>query len=373
MKKMTILALCALAFAGVSAQTAPDPTSAEELYNAGKAQYDAYKKGKEKLSTNPADPAADPVTMADALINGYDYYMQVLPLDQLPNEKGQVKPKYTGKIIKAFVDNNGDYFYAGNDLFRAQKYPEAYKAYLIYADMPEMEILGNKAPQTPATDRAQAYYNAGLAAQNANEYVKSADAFKKAWTLAPDEPKYYFGEIGAWQILSQKDTTMLETAKNRIYDVAKVGNEKFGMTQPLFLINMVNSMVDDGKEAVAIDIINSAIAENPELPSVYELRGYVYTRSGNYDAAVADYKKAASLPGVTFETLKKAANRIYRTGLDKWEKLEMSDKAGRESIRAEYFLPAKEIADKAYSEKQDDGDLNYVLENINYTLESYFK
>lgn len=41
-------------------------------------------------------------------------------------------------------------------------------------------------------------------------------------------------------------------------------------------------------------------------------------------------------------------------------------------MKVNYFEAAKAIADRAKSMNPDDSDVNYVLENINYALDTYF-
>ena len=180
-------------------------------------------------------------------------------------------------------------------------------------------------------------------------------------------------EIACWQAMAQNDSTMVETAKNKIYDIAKAGNEKFGIEQPIFLNNMVNSMVQDEKFADATAVINEALATNPDNADLYGLRGFVEDRAGNDEASVADYLKSASMPGVGYETLKNAAKKVFKTGTLKFNSLDTADRDGRMKVKAEYFDPAKKIVDQAKAMGQNDPDLDYVIDSLNYALETYFK
>ena len=44
----------------------------------------------------------------------------------------------------------------------------------------------------------------------------------------------------------------------------------------------------------------------------------------------------------------------------------------RNDVKVNYFEAAKKIAEKAKAIKADDSDIDYILENINYALETYF-
>lgn len=118
--------------------------------------------------------------------------------------------------------------------------------------------------------------------------------------------------------------------------------------------------------------MNTLISQNPENASLYGLRGYVNDRKGDDDASVEDYKKAASLPDVDFETLKNASKKIFKVGTQKWNKIEGATPEQRQEIKTKYFQYAKDITEKAKAMKADDSDLNYVIENIDYALETFF-
>lgn len=403
MKKMTALALCIAAVGSMSAQKSAvdqakglsgkfdkigearsliqqamqDPETVNEAntyFIAGKIEYDAYDKGIQAGMINPEDPSANAVTMGEELLNGWNYFLKALPLDSLPNEKGQIKPKYSKDIVNKIVGHTNDYFKAGANFYEAKKfYPEAYEAFMIYADMPDQAFLGDKAPKLEPTDRGQSYFNAGLAAYSGNEAVKSADAFRAARNMGFDDVNAYIYEIACWQALAQRDSTMTDMAKDRIMAVAKDGNAKFGMEQPIFLNNMINSMIQDGQIEQSLAEIDALIQQNPDNAALYGLRGFVYDRADKDDESVADYKKAAQMPGVDFETLKNAAKKIFRVGTEKYNALDMADREGRMKLKAEYFDPSKAIADQAAAMNSGDSDLNYVMDSINYALDTFFK
>lgn len=342
-------------------------------YTAGKIEWDAYDKQTMLLAVNPNDQNANPEAMGTELLNGYKWFIKALPLDSLPNAKGEVKPKYSKDIAKRVAAMNEDFFRTGANMFNAKKfYPEAYEAFMIYGDLPKLAFLGKMAPATPDSVRSVAYYNAGLSAWSGNKVREAALAFKKANQAGYAEPESYIYEIACWQNLSQQDSTLIDEAKKNIMEAAQAGYAKFGVAQPLFINNMVNSMITDGKMDEALALNNRLISENPDNAGLYGLRGFIYDRMDNNDASVADYRKAASLPGVDFETLKNASKKVFRVGTQLWNEIDQTNAAERNRIKTEYFEQARDIANKAKSMQPDDSDLDYVLENINYALETYF-
>lgn len=403
MKKLMTFALCIAAVGSVSAQKAnvdaakklsgkPDqieearklineakenPETAKEAqtyYIAGKIEFDAFDKELTNQMINPA--SVDAIKMGTELLNGYKEFVKALPLDSLPDAKGKVKPKYSKDIISKLKGHANDYFKAGADFFNASKaFPEAYESFMIYGDMPDMPFMANEKLNFPAADRGTAYFNAGLAAYTGNDVVKSAEAFRKARGVGYDDKQVYIYEIACWQAAAQRDSTMELTAKERIIEIATEGNQKFGIAEPIFINNIVNFMVTDGKFDNAIATVSELIAANPDNAGLYGLRGFVNDRKGDDAASVEDYRKCVTLPNVDFETLKNAAKKIYRVGANKWNSIEGNSeeaRAARLDIKTNYFEAAKAITEQAKAINAEDSDLLYVIENIDYALTTFF-
>lgn len=403
MKKLMTLALCFAAIGSMSAQKAnveaakklsgkPDKieearslineamqnpetaNSAQTYFVAGKIEYDAFDKDFTNSMINPA--SVDNLKMGQNLLNGYNFYVKALPLAAVPNEKGKVDTKTPKTIINSLKGHVNDYFKAGADFFNAKKvYPEAYECFMIYADMPEQDFMKDEKLELPEADRGTAYFNAGLAAYSGNEIYKSADAFRKARNVGYDDKQAYIYEIACWQAAAQRDSTMVEKAQENIMKIADAGYQKYGMEEPLFINNIVNFLAADEKYDQAIAKVNELIASNPDNAGLYGLRGFVYDRMDKDAESVNDYKKAASLDNVDFETLKNAGKKIYRVGAAKYNAIEGNSeeaRAARLDVKTNYFEAAKAIADKAKAMNSNDSDLDYLIENIDYALTTFF-
>ncbi len=349
---------------------------ARTYYIAGKIEFDAYDNATKAKMINPNDASAQGTSMADELLQGYKYFLKALPLDSLPDEKGKVKPKFSKDMIGKIGGHANDFFTAGADYFNNKDYyPQAYEAFMIYGDLPESGMLGKMAELIDPSQIATSYFNAGLSAYSGNAVDESAKAFRKARLAGYDDPNCYIYEIACWQSIAQKDESRMKEAQSKILDVAKAGNEKYGLAQPIFINNMINSIVTDGKIDEALAELNKIIEANPDNANLYGLRGYVYDRAEKDTESEADYRKAASLPDVDFETLKNASKKIFRVGTSKWNNLEgvsPETTAARQDIKTNYFETAKQIAEKAQAMQPDDSDIQNVLESINYALETYF-
>lgn len=98
------------------------------------------------------------------------------------------------------------------------------------------------------------------------------------------------------------------------FETACAGYEKFGINPPIYIKSIVGTYTWNGDFESALEILDSAMSENPDNSILYGLRGYVYDKMRENDKSEADYRKAASLPGADYETLKNAVKKIYRIG-----------------------------------------------------------
>ncbi len=361
---------------GLIQQAASNPETqndARTYFVAGKIEYDAFDNSFKKQMINPNDPSVKPLEMGEQLINGYNNFIKALSLDSVPNAKGEIKPKFSKDIASRLSGHFNDYFNAGGSFYNEKKfYPEAYEAFMIYGQMPSKPYASKEVKATPDSVVNTAFFNAGISAYAGNNLEAGANAFKHARLNNSDNPQNYIYELACWQYLAGQDSTKVDRAKNEILEIAQAGHKKFGLSQPIFVNNLINSLVLDNKIDEALAEVNALVAANPENASLYGLRGYVNDRKGDDEASVEDYKKAASLPDVDFETLKNAAKKIFKVGTQKWNNIEGATPEQRNEIKTKYFQYAKDITDKAKTMNAEDSDLQYVIENIDYALETFF-
>lgn len=297
--------------------------------------------------------------------------MKALPLDSVADAKGKVKPKYSKDMLnKIFADQIG-YYDAGAAFYNAQKLDKAYDAFVIFADIANLPGYKN----TNVTDslRAQSYYNAGLAGYFGNNLPASIEAFKKARATNAAVKEAYIYEIACWQNISNRDESKADEAMKAIAEIAEDGYNHFGTSEMLFLNNLVNSYILDGDSDKALNLVNSEIQKDPDNPALYGLLGFIYDRLEKSDESLASYLKAASFDNADYETLKNASKKLARTGTEKWNSIERVTPEQRNDIKTNYFEKALGLANRAKAINSDgDPDLDYVIENIQYALETYF-
>lgn len=372
MKKTFVLALLAAMAGYTSAQEAMD---AKQLFELGNNQFKDYDKALGMAAINPQ--GADPNQMGKMLMDGYNYMIKALPLDSLPDKKGKINPKYSKKIVSTVVGHVNDFFTAGGNYYNQKLYyPQAYEAFMVYADMPDIPAFAKAGETVNEEQRATAYFNAGLAAYSGNAVSESAAAFKKARLNNYKEPEAYIYEIACWQNMAQKDSTLDAEAQRNINEIAQAGYARFGVDQPVFLNNLINAMIADNRSEEALAMLNKEVAAHPDNANLYGLLGFTYNRLDKEEEAEAAYRKAASLPSVDYETLLRAASRIFRIGTEKLNLVEGNSAEAREqraNLKTNYFETAKTYLEKAKGmASKPDPMLNNLLESVDYALTTYF-
>lgn len=348
---------------------------ARTYYVAGKIELDAYDNGIKTKMIKPDDPSVQGTLMADELLAAYNYFLQALPLDSLPNEKGQIKPKYSKDIMNKIKGHASDFFTAGADYYNEKAYyPQAYDAFVLYADLPSGLLSADAASFNPE-QIATSYFNAGLAASQGGATEASGKAFQKARLAGYAQPEAYIYEIACWQTIAQQDDARAHEMQEKIKTVAQAGIDKFGIENPIFLNNLINSMVNDGETDQAIAKLNDLIAQNPDASNLYGLRGYVYDRIEKDDLSEADFRQGANLENADFETLKNASNKLYRLGTQKLNEVEGSSaeaNEARQNIKQNYFLQAQEYANRANQLQPGDPYIQNILDSIDYAVTTFF-
>lgn len=399
MKKILTLALCSMTVCSISAQkvnvdaakklagkidkveeartlineamenpeTATDPNT---YFIAGKVEFDALDKAKAKQKINPNDKDVNMLNMAEQAVNGYMNMVKVMPLDNVdPKQKLSTDAK---KKINAHYE---DYYTAAGTFYNEKKfYPEAYNAFFIHGSLPTSEYADKAVAAVADSISNQSFFNAGVCAYSGNALEDAAKAFKAARLNNTNSDQNYIYEIACWQYIASNDSAKEALAKKEIDDIANAGYAKFGMKQPVFINNLVNSYVMDNKMDDAIALVSNQIQQTPDIASLYGLLGFINDRKGDDDASVEAYRKAATMDGVDAETLKNVCKKLFRVGAAKNNALDPKDVAGKAAIKADYFEAAKNVALKAKQlSPETTGDLDPVIENIDYALETYFK
>lgn len=243
----------------------------------------------------------DTLVKGKALIESYDYFIQAIKYDQLPDAKGKVKPRYV-KDIKAFLK---DYYTVQQNLigygayqFEKKNYEGAVKTFEAFMEIPKLPIMNNEI-KIDSTYYMIAYYTA-VASANAKMHDKAIAIYENL-----KDKKYETKSV--YQSLYEEYSTQKDTVN--FVKTLKEGLEIFP-TDAWFLQNLINYYIYSGKVKDALLYLDKAIEREPNLAQYRYVKGNLEESLGNYDEARAAFDKAIELDPTQAESYA-GIGRIY--------------------------------------------------------------
>ena len=306
----------------------------------------------------------DEAVMYEALGNILPYFKESYRLDQLPNEKGKVKPKYT-KNIKGTLNanilyylNGGAYFFDQRNYKRAHDF---FEQYLEIADLPFMK--GEKAAARDSNFMIVQFY-AAIAAMQMDDPQQAIKDLNRAKGTDYRRFDVYQSLCYVYdQVL--KDTVGLEKTLEE--------GMKLFPDSSYFLNNMINVYISTKRNEQAMQLLNTAISKSPNNPQLYFALGSLY-EVGLKDEAKAEeaYKKALDLDPENPSNIFSVGRLYFNQGvslLDKANSLNDQNQYKAEKAKAEAMLrKALPFFEKAHKLKPEEREYMIGLRGIYYNL-----
>lgn len=229
----------------------------------------------------------DQVKKGKAIMEAYDYFLKAYKLDQMPNAKGKVKPKFDKKIkenIKEFYTAQYNLVGYGAHLFDKKDYKGAFDAFSTFLEIPKLPMMNKELSVTDSTYRMIKYFSA-LAATNMQNHDKAIEMYKD---LADDN----YETKNVYQLLADEYRTIKDTVN---YLATLEQGFKLFNNDPWFLQNIINHYIYSDKIEEASKYLDAAIAQAPTVAEYYYVKGNVDERLGNNDGARKAFEKALEL------------------------------------------------------------------------------
>jgi len=243
----------------------------------------------------------DTLVKGKALMESYDYFLQTLKLDQLPDAKGKVKPRYSKDIkplLKDYYSVQQNLIAYGAFLFEKKNFEEAVKTFDAFLEIPKLPIMNNEI-KMDSTYNMIAYYSAA-AASNAKMHDKAIGLYESL-----KDKKYETKSV--YQSLYEEYVAKKDTAN--FVSTLKEGLGKFP-TDAWFLQNLINYYIYSGKVKEALSYLDKAIEKEPNLAQYRYVKGNLEESIGNYEDARAAFDKAIELDPTQAESYA-GIGRIY--------------------------------------------------------------
>ncbi len=401
MKHLSLVALCACAVLGASAQTSLIK-EAKDAYSKGKPYAEvitmitpaftnpetaqlvdtyyvpgemAFKEYDELYKQTMIQPskytAADSARMGRYLIDGYNYFMKAFPLDSVPNEKGKIKPKYSKNMVNTLAGNASAYRNGGIFLYNVNDYAGAYEAWMIFGALPEIPEVYKKLaandkvmPGSMPSDEliGEIYYNAGLAAWQMNDFDKAYDAFMKAMAKGYNKKQIYDYSMAVAQQGGHED---------RVFDLAQKALPLYGKEDPMYVRLILNHYIVNKDSEKAMEVVNQAILDEPENSQYRVFRGIIFESNGDLASAKQNYEDAVAADPRNAQALYYLGHMLYN------EASALQDKApSNPSEYAAYFngtvKPVLEEAIKYLENSVDEEPADTRMEALRTLLNAYY-
>jgi tetratricopeptide (TPR) repeat protein len=221
-----------------------------------------------------------------AILESYGYFLEAYKLDQLPNAKGKVKPKYAKDIktkIKEYYITQQNLIAYGAFLFEKKNYEGAIEAFEVFLEIPKLPMMNNEIPMD-STYNMIMYYTA-IASTNAKMHDKAIGLYENL------KDKNY-ETLAVYQLLYEEYLHQKDTAN--FVKTLKEGFEKFP-SEAWFLQNLINYFIYSSKVPEALLYLNTAIEREPNMAQYRYVKGNLDESLGNIDDALASFDKAIEI------------------------------------------------------------------------------
>lgn len=221
------------------------------------------------MSDKPEYKSLDP----NAISKAYESYDKMLELDQ--------KKQYYTEALQNLLIVSEQLYNQGVEQFTSENFSAAVESFEKAAKV--NETFGN-------TDTLS-LFNAGLAAENANDNAKAIKHYTKVLELNYPQPLIYNSLSNIY--LAEKDTL-------KAFSTIEEGRAKYPDDFNL-LIAQTNLYLTSGRTDKAMSNLTEAIKKDPTNPTIYYAVGVNYATMGNTAEAEKAYLKAVELKPDYFE------------------------------------------------------------------------
>lgn len=349
---------------------------AKTWYTAGMIMAKRYEK---EYKNKALQQNYDPATLFNSITSEYEYFLKCYEIDNRPNAKGKVKPKYAKDIRLNLLNCRNSFIEGGNFYLDKKDYAAATKSFetfLSYLDLPAVQPQTKKdEPLKKDTLYYQIVFWSGYSAYlgyNDKKDPALADKASKYMKIAIDEAYGFYKEDlqkDAFQIMDAGLDAKKDTTNRIVYlekAIAAFPKEDYSYKQ------LLNIHLRQNNIPKAMECLDKSIEINPKQPDMFEIKGQLLESKDDFEGAVASYQKAIDVDPNMISSYGNMG-RVYYNMAAK-EQMKASDikdvkKYNEQMAKAKpYFEKAAPCFEKVREAKPDDKDILKALRTIYYNL-----
>ncbi len=244
----------------------------------------------------------------EAIMESYKYFMKAYELDQAPNAKGKVKPRFTKRIkdnVKEFYTAQYNLIAYGAQLFDKRDYKGAVEVFNTFLEIPKSPLMNNEIPTNDSTYHMIKYFNA-LATTNLQDHAKAIELYE-------DLKNDNYETKNVYQLLAE-EYRMTEDFTKYLATLEK-GFNLFPQ-DPWFLQNIINHYINNQKVEDAAKYLDAAIAQAPNVAEYHYVKGNIEERLGNVDAARKAFERAIEIQPTMASAYAGIGRVIFNQGVE---------------------------------------------------------
>ena len=295
-------------------ENAETKDDARTWYVAGKGGFTYY----DNMQAQKAlQKQVDNTKMANAIVDGYQYFLKAYALDSIPEvekdgslkidkKTGAVKfkSKYRKDIISTVASHMNDFQNAGSVCYEQKDFAGAYKAWNAYGEV--RKFAGSKAPAVADTIVGQIMFFKGIAAWQDKKQADAVKAFDEALALGYNKEDVYKYSMACYAQIQDNAG---------VVKMAKLALPLYGSKNPQYLSIVASDLINDKKYDEAMKLADDAIAQNAQNADAYNTKAYIYEQQGDADNAQAFYKKSVEVNPQYAEGYFNLGRLIYNKGV----------------------------------------------------------
>lgn len=345
---------------------------ADTWFTAGKIYYKLFDEEQRKSWMGQK---ADENLMATALMKCYDCMEIADSIDQAPNAKGKVRPKFRKQIVEIVDIMRPGFINAGGSYFKNQQYEEAIKAFEYYLDYPNLPFWEDDKRQAFATDSmipTMQYYCGACASQAGDselalKYFKILDKTYQEENRPVEEQEEMF-QFMIYEYGRLKDSVAM-------MDMYKVGVQRFP-SNTFYARSLVNEYLSKNDLDSALDWINTAINQGDSTAIFFNLKAQILEHKGDLKTAEQFYLKAVENDPEFADAMGSLGRIYYNEAVEELDRVnniknDREYRAAKANMES-FFLKPLPYMEKAHEVNPQERDYIVALRGIYYNLQSIY-
>ncbi len=362
-----------------------EDTTTNKLANtwfiAGEVFYKIYQEQQE-IVWGRKPGTADKAVMGESLKKALEYYTKADSLDNLPDKKGRIKPKFSEKIVERTLKVRPVFPDVGADFHKQSQFMKAvdmFDLYINYSKIPYLRKRGLGLEHDTLINTLK--YYSGISAVKAQRYDLVSKYFEDIKDSIKDEDER------AYVYLSLSDSYRRLNDSVNLLRIYQLGARNFPKDK-FYSTNLINHYINRNAMGDALKWINASLEQDEKNAALWHLKGRIIEKEidSNPKATnneeklkevIACYEKAIEIDPNMAEALGNLGRIYYNTAVDELQKVnEIKDdkkyKVEKAKLKAIFEKP-KPYFERAYKLEPENGSFITALRGIYYNTDDNAK